>query len=111
MWCAVDHSELPTGSIDCAVVEPTQQDSVIGMGGATVFRWIDVVDFAPGGRDVASGNTALPVTQADGPSLLWGEAALGGSKFNDATVVVKNDLLGATRAGVLLDDPHRYGYF
>ena len=42
-----------------------------------MFGGVDVVDFAPGGGNVACGDAAFAVAEGDGTALLRGEAAFG----------------------------------
>ena len=46
--CAVDHPDPPPTGVQVAVVEPAEQDPVVGGGAAALCPFVDVVDLAPG---------------------------------------------------------------
>src|SRR5690554_4593470 len=111
-WCLhvgdlVDHPDLPAGGGDGSVVEPAQDHSVVGVGGAAFGVGGDVVDFAPGGGDGAAGDEASAVAEGDGAALLGREAALFGAESDDGAAGVEGDGLGAAGADHLVDRPQR----
>ncbi|KQR40268.1 hypothetical protein ASF80_13325 [Microbacterium sp. Leaf159] len=60
----------------------------------------DVMDLAPGCRDVASGDEAFLVAGDDRPALMHGEDAVGGRDADDPALIEQDSLDGAGAADV-----------
>ena len=79
-----------------SVVMPAQEHAVIGVCWAAVGVLCDVMDFAPCGRDGASGDDASAVAEGDRAALVAIEDSLFGSDGNgSAFASCRHSLHGA----------------
>ncbi len=88
MWCAdfgdaVVHPDFPSVAVEEPVMEPAQQDAVVGVGRATPGVFEDMMNFAPRGGDAASGDEAAAVTERDRATLPTVEDPLFGAERVD----------------------------
>src|SRR5690606_32307289 len=105
---AVADADGPFGQVEGAVVPPAEQDAVVGVGGAAVGCFLDVVDLAPSGGDGAAGDDASAVAGDDRPSLEGVEDPGARAEAHDAAVVVEEDALDAAGAGGVERDRERH---
>ena len=83
-------------------MEPAERDAVVGMRRSPAGVLANVVHFAPGGRNMASGNHALAIAEGDRPTLMGGEDAVADADADDAAVLVEEHALHpATACGVV----------
>lgn len=59
------------------MVVPAEHDAVVGVRGPATGVLIDVMDLAPTGLDVATGDDASAVAQPDRAPLVMGEHPIG----------------------------------
>ena len=75
------------------MVVPTQQHPVVGVRRTAVGPFADVINFAPDRGDVAPGDEASAVAEADRFALVGGEDPVEDPDLHDPTVRVEGDPL------------------
>ena len=68
---AIDHPDLPATRVDGSMMEPAEQNSVVGVRRPAAGMLLDVMDLAPLRRDVAAGNEASTVPQVIARRWWW----------------------------------------
>ena len=81
------------------MVMPAEHHSVVDVGRPTTGMFVNVVDFAPLGGDVAARDDASAVAQGDRPPLMVCEDALEGAERQHPPRGIERDALHRTRTG------------
>ncbi len=70
---AVVHPDLPGQSVEVSMVVPAEQHPVVGVRWAAGGVLVNMVNFAPGRTNGATGNNAAPISRGDRTTLLRSE--------------------------------------
>ncbi len=95
---AVDHLDLPPAGVDGAVMEPAKQRAVVSMGRTASRMLLDMVDFAPLRRHLATGDETSAVANGDRSPLVVIEDPVGCRQRHDAAARPQDDPLHRTGA-------------
>ncbi|NIL87379.1 hypothetical protein RhoFasGS6_04802 [Rhodococcus fascians] len=93
--------DFPVTVVDESVVESTQEDEVVHVGGATVGPVPDVMAFGPGGGFAAAGERATVIAGGQRTFLFRGDGARGAGEVQWVAVLVHDDGGEKTIAGEL----------
>ena len=88
---SVAHADAPARAVEGVVVPPAEERAVVGVGGAAARVFEDVVGFAPGRVDGATGDDAATVAEHDRLALGGDERALDGVEAEDSAVSVVDE--------------------